>query len=485
NKMDLVDWSEDVFELIVEDFSSFAAKLDIGDLTFIPMSALHGDNVVEHSPNTPWYEGVPLLHHLEHVHIASDRNLIDPRLPVQWVIRPGTDAHHDFRGYAGQLAGGVWRPGDKVLVLPSGGESRVTSIETAEGPADEAFPPQAVTLQLEDELDVSRGDMLCRPHNRPMVSREIDAMVCWMSEGDAHEGDRFAIKHTTRSGHCVLAEVRHRVDVDTLHHDDAATGLTLNDIGRVVLRCSVPLVFDPYRRNRSTGSFILIDEATNNTVAAGMILDTAAQPALEPTGLGGKSANVVWQGESLTRAERQARTGMRGATIWFTGLPASGKSTIAGALERHLVELGRPAYRLDGDNLRHGLNGNLGFDPADRAENVRRTAHAARLLADAGVIVLVSLVSPYAADRALARRVHEEDELPFLEVFVNTPLELCERRDPKGLYARARRGDLSGMTGIGDPYEPPAQPELELVPDTPEQQLHTLHGLLVERRLLD
>jgi bifunctional enzyme CysN/CysC len=485
NKMDLVDWSEAVFEEIVEDFSSFAAKLDVTDVTFIPMSALDGDNVVEHSENTPWYEGVPLLHHLEHVHIASDRNLIDARLPVQWVIRPGTDEHHDFRGYAGQLAGGVWRPGDKVVVLPSGGQTRVKAIQTPEGEVEEAFPPMSVTVQLEDELDVSRGDVLCRPHNRPMVSRHVDAMVCWMSERDAKQGDRFAIKHTTRSGHCVLSEVIHRVDVDTLHHDDSATGLTLNEIGRVVLRCNVQLVFDPYRRNRATGSFILVDEATNNTVAAGVILDTAEPPPFEPTRLGDKSANVVWQSDVLTRPERRAATGMRGATIWFTGLPAAGKSTVAGALERHLIAQGRPAYRLDGDNLRHGLNGNLGFDPADRAENVRRTAHAARLLADAGVVALVSVISPYAADRELARKVHEEAGLPFLEVFVNTPLELCERRDPKGLYAKARRGELDGMTGVGDPYEPPSEPELELVPDEPEQQLRVLHELLVEHGVLD
>jgi bifunctional enzyme CysN/CysC len=318
-----------------------------------------------------------------------------------------------------------------------------------------------------------------------MVSREIDAMVCWMSDSEARQGDRFVIRHTTRSGHCVVSEVRHRVDIDTLHHDESVTSLGLNDVGRVVLRCSVPLVFDPYRRNRETGSFILIDEATNNTVAAGMIVDTAAQPALEPTRLGGKSSNVVWQGEAVTRAERQQATGLRGATIWFTGLPASGKSTVAGALERLLLEHGRAAYRLDGDNLRHGLTGNLGFDPADRAESVRRTAHAARLLADAGVIALVSLISPYEADRALARKVHEDDGLPFLEVFVNTPLELCERRDPKGLYARARRGELEGMTGVSDPYEPPLEPELVLAPDTPEAQLRALHALLAERGLLD
>jgi bifunctional enzyme CysN/CysC len=272
NKMDLIDWDEDEYGRIVDEFSNFAAKLDIADVTSIPISALHGDNVVERSEHMPWYEGMPLLYHLDHVHIASDRNLIDPRFPVQWVVRPGTDEHHDFRGYAGKLAGGIWRAGDEVLALPSGATSRVDAIETHDESLDEAFPPMSVVIRLEDDLDVSRGEMLCRPQNRPEVGREIDAMVCWMSDTPAAEGTRYAVKHTTRSAHCVMSEVRHRVDVDTLHRDESATTLSLNEIGRVVLRMSQPLFYDSYRRNRSTGSFILIDEASNNTVGAGLVV---------------------------------------------------------------------------------------------------------------------------------------------------------------------------------------------------------------------
>jgi bifunctional enzyme CysN/CysC len=478
NKMDLVDWDEGVFQRIVDDFSGFAAKLEFGDITFVPISALLGDNVVDRSANMSWYDGTPLLYHLEHVHIASDRNLIDPRFPVQWVIRPGTDEHHDYRGYAGQVAGGVWRAGDDVLVLPSGGRTRVKAVEQYDGPLDRAEPPMSVTLRLEDELDISRGDMIARPHNHPTLSREVDAMVCWMSDRPASEGTRYAFKHTTRSGHCVLSEVIHRVDVDTLHRDEGATGLNLNEIGRVILRTSVPIALDPYRRNRTTGSLILIDEATNDTVGAAMILGTAEAPPTEPAPHGEKSTNVVWEHEPVTREQRARSLGFDGMTLWLTGLPGSGKSTLAGGIEHGLVTSGRPAYRLDGDNLRHGLNGNLGFDPADRSENVRRTAHAARLLADAGVVVVVSLVSPYRADRDLARQIHEEQGLPFVEIFVDTPLELCERRDPKGLYARARRGELRGLTGVDDPYEAPAAPDLVVRPDRPEVLVDQVFELL-------
>jgi bifunctional enzyme CysN/CysC len=466
NKMDLVGFDEGVFGAIVDEFSAFATKLEVSDVAFLPISALRGDNVVERSAAMPWYEGPPLLYHLEHVHIASDRNLIDPRLPVQWVIREGED-----RGYAGQVAGGVWRPGDEVLVLPSGARSRVRGIETLDGPLDEAFPPMSVTVRLEDELDVGRGDLLCRPSNRPEVARDLDATVCWMDDAPARAGGRYLLKQTTRTTPCVLAEVRHRIDVDTLHHDASASTLALNEIGRVALRTGTPLAFDPYRRNRATGSFVLVDEATNGTVAAGMLLGPAERQA-------GRSADVVWQREALSREERRQALGFRGATVWMTGLPASGKSTLAGAVERALVERGHPAYRLDGDNLRHGLNADLGFDPDDRAENVRRTAHAARLLADAGTIAVVSLVSPYLADRELARALHAEAALPFLEVWLDTPLELCEHRDPKGLYARARRGELLGLTGVDDPYEPPPRPEVAIRPGPLDEAVaHVLAAL--------
>jgi bifunctional enzyme CysN/CysC len=276
NKMDLVGYDQDRFEEVKAQFREFAMKLDVADLTFVPISALHGDNVVERSLNMPWYQGSSLLHHLEEVHIASDRNLIDARFAVQYVLRPLNDEHHDYRGYAGQVAAGVFKAGDSVMVLPSGFTTRVAAIDTADGPIDEAFPPMSVSLRLEDDIDVSRGDMICRPHNQPTVSQDIDAMVCWMSERSVlTNGAKLAIKHTTRSARALVRDLHYRLDVDTLHRDETVTQLKLNDIGRITLRTTSPLLFDEYRRNRATGSFILIDEATMSTVAAGMILGEA------------------------------------------------------------------------------------------------------------------------------------------------------------------------------------------------------------------
>jgi bifunctional enzyme CysN/CysC len=275
NKMDLVDWSREVFERIADEFTSFAAKLEAPDLTIIPISALHGDNIVSRSDKTPWYEGPSLLHHLEHVHIASDRNLVDVRFPVQYVIRPQSTTVTDYRGYAGQVASGVLKPGDEVMVLPSGFTSRIAAIDTADGPVDEAFPPMSVTVRLEDEIDISRGDLICRPHNAPAVTQDIEAMVCWMDESRPLQvGAKYAIKHTTRAARTVVRGLQYRLDVNSLHRDEGATELTLNEIGRVKLRTTVPLLADEYRRNRTTGGFILIDETTNRTVAAGMIIET-------------------------------------------------------------------------------------------------------------------------------------------------------------------------------------------------------------------
>jgi bifunctional enzyme CysN/CysC len=469
NKMDLVDYSETVFEEICRDFGAFASRLDIADISFVPVSALCGDNVVQPAERMPWYGGPPLLYQLEHLQVSSDRNLIDARFPVQWVIRPGEGAHRDFRGYAGKMASGVLRVGDEVVVLPSGAQSRVIGMERSGRPVAEGFPPLALTIHLADELDVSRGDMICRPRNRPEVARDIDATVCWMSDVPSRRQGRYLVKSTTRTVRGVLAEVLHRIDVDTLHHDESAAELGLNDIGRVRLRTSSPMLFDPYDRNRATGAFILIDEATNDTVAAGMIRGSAAPSPTVGVGVHQHSANVTWQG---------GRLGCVGATVWITGLPASGKSTLGGLLEERLVADGIASLRLDGDNLRHGLNGNLGFEPSDRAENVRRTAHAARLLAEAGNIAIVTLVSPYASDRLLARRIHEDDGLGFIEVFVDTPLEECERRDPKGLYAKARAGELQGLTGVDDVYEMPTQPELRVTSLDIDSSVSALRSLL-------
>jgi bifunctional enzyme CysN/CysC len=318
----------------------------------------------------------------------------------------------------------------------------------------------SVSLRLADDLDVSRGDMIARPANRPTVSDVFDATVCWMSERPLRQGARYAIKHTTRSARAVVRQLRYRIDVNTLHRDQSAEELDLNDIGRVTLRMSAPLAFDTYARNRTTGSFVLIDEATNDTVAAGMILGAHGDENGD-----GASPNVTWHRGHVDRDERWEVLGQRGAVLWMTGLPSSGKSTIAHALEQRLIEQGQPAYVLDGDNLRHGLNGDLGFSHEDRTENVRRTAHVARLMADSGVVAIVSLVSPFAADRNSARSLVEAEALPFREVWVSTPLEECEQRDPKGLYAKARRGELPGFTGVDGPYEAPESPDVELGSD--------------------
>jgi bifunctional enzyme CysN/CysC len=464
NKMDLVDFDEQVFRGIVEEFEGFAAKLDVPDVTFIPISALLGDNVVERSEAMPWYQGPPLLYHLEHVHIASDRNLIDVRFPVQWVIRPRSGSGTDYRAYAGQVAGGVLRPGDEVVVLPSGQRSTIAGIDTFDGPVAEAFPPMSVALRLTDDIDVSRGNTIARAQNQPTVSSSFECLLCWMSEQPLSPDRRYLVKHTTRTASVSGVEMRYRIDLEQLHRDEGASTLELNDLGRVRIELSSPLVFDSFRRNKVTGSLIVIDEATNETVAAGTILDTETEvkdaPMLEPRPT--QSPNVKWQRSELTRRARWESLGHAGATIWFTGLPGAGKSTIAGAVEERLVAAGRPAFLLDGDNLRHGLNGDLGFDEQARCENVRRTAHVARLFAEAGTVALVSLVSPYGCDREVASGLHAAHDLHFIEVFVDAPLEVCEERDPKGLYARARAGEIKGLTGIDAPYQVPAQPDLVL-----------------------
>ncbi len=485
NKMDLVDYDEGVFDTIVEEFDRFAARLEMPDVTFIPISALLGDNVVERSEAMPWYQGPPLLYHLEHVHIASDRNLIDVRFPVQWVIRPPASSGIDYRAYAGQVAGGVIRPGDEVVVLPSGQHSTVAGIDTYDGPVQEAFPAMSVAIRLTDDIDVSRGSTIARKQNQPTVSNNFECLLCWMSEEPLSPRRRYAVKHTTRTAMLGGVDLRYRIDVETLHRDEAAETLNLNDLARVHLRLSSPLVFDSYRRNRLTGSLIIIDEATNETVAAGVILDTEVEGPAATTKTE-RSPNVRWQGSRMTRERRWTMLGHTGATVWFTGLPGAGKSTVAAAVEERLIGLGQPAFLLDGDNLRHGLNGDLGFDEDARRENVRRTSHVAKLLAESGSIALVSLVSPYSADRQAAAAMHGDAELGFLEIFLSASLELCQERDPKGLYARARSGELAGMTGVGAPYEQPSEPDLVLCSHTEsvEEEVDKVIELLLERGLV-
>jgi bifunctional enzyme CysN/CysC len=456
NKMDLVDYDRDRFEGVAAEIAAFASKLGIADVTAIPVSALHGENVVERSTLMSWYDGPALLGHLEEVPVSTAAGSGPARFPVQWVIRPSGSERADYRGYAGRMAGGRLRPGDEVVIEPSGARSRIREIDTYDGPVAQAVAPMSVTLLLEDEIDISRGDLICAATERPAVGRDFEATVCWMGETPAEPGVRYVVKQASRTARALLTDVRDRLDVDTLGRDSAASSLGMNDVGTVVLRADAPLALDAYERNRITGSFILIDETTNDTVAAGMVAPLTDRRT-------GRSANVTWYAGALTTERRRTLLGT-GATVWLTGLPAAGKSTLAAALEERLVEAGRPAYLLDGDNLRHGLNGDLGFDRRSRQESVRRTGEVARLLADAGAVAVVSLVSPYAEDRDAARVVHEATGLPFFEVWVDTPLEECERRDPKGLYARARRGELSGMTGIDDPYEAPLRPDLVVPP---------------------
>lgn len=462
NKMDLIEWDRTQFEQIRDDFHAFAARLDVHDVTTIPLSALTGDNVVSKSDRTSWYDGPALLSHLEEVYIAGDRNLVDVRFPVQYVIRPQTREHADHRSYAGTVASGVMRPDDEVVVLPAGKRTRITAIDGPAGPVTEAFPPMAVSIILADDIDISRGDMIARTHNQPSVTTEFDATVCWMADDAALEpGREYIVKHTTRTTRARVTGLDYRLDVNTLHRDKSATALKLNELGRVTLRTQMPLLLDEYSRNSATGSFILIDPDTNGTVAAGMVRDTA------PTSSRAATPNTVRHTSLVTAQDRLSR----GRTLWFTGLSGSGKSSIAVLAEQKLLEHGCPTYILDGDNLRHGLNADLGFSMFDRAENLRRLAHVATLMADAGLTVLVPAISPLAEHRELARKVHADQGIEFFEVFVDTPLEDCERRDPKGLYAKARAGEITHFTGIDSPYQRPKKPDLRLTPD------HTLDEL--------
>jgi bifunctional enzyme CysN/CysC len=454
NKMDLVDWDAERFLEIEAEFADVVHRLGVPDAVTIPVSALHGDNVVEPSPRSPWYGGPPLLRHLEQLEIAADRNFADVRLPVQWVVRAT-----DYRGYAGQVASGVLRAGDEVLVLPAGERTRIERVETADGPLEAAFPPMSVIVHLADDVDAGRGSMICAPADPPPVARRLDARICWMADSPLRADARYQLKHTTRRVRATIESLDARVDLGRLEDVDGARELNLNDIGRVHLDLATPVMAEPYDRSRTTGAFILIDEATRDTVAAGMVIEAFEDPG-PPTGP--HSPGVIWHEPALPRRQRWRVLGLRGATVWLTGLPASGKSTIAEELERRLVGTGRPAYLLDGENVRHGLSGDLGFSPADRHEHARRVASVARMLADAGLVTIVALVSPAAADREAARGLHEEAGLEFVEAWVDTPLEECERRDPHGLYARARAGRLRDFTGVDAPYEAPTSPDVRL-----------------------
>ncbi|MGH7688575.1 MAG: sulfate adenylyltransferase subunit CysN, partial [Gemmatimonadaceae bacterium] len=424
NKMDAVDFSQEVFERIVAEYSDFAAKLQIKDLVFIPISALNGDNIVHHSGRMPWYEGSTLLHHLETVNVGADRNLVDFRFPVQYVVRP----HQDFRGFAGRIAGGVIRPGEPVVVLPGGQSTRIASIVTADGNLQEASAGDSVVLTIEDEIEAGRGSMLVRRQNLPAVATRLEAMACWLSETPLDTSTRYVLLHTSRQTQAMVSRIVYRMDMNSLHREQVAT-LELNDIARLEVVTSEPIFFDSYQQNRTTGSFVLVDPHTNNTVAAGMIRGEwkeADSIFPSPKGAPATSPNVVWEGWNVPREEREARHGHRAAVVWITGLPGSGKSTIARLLERRLFERGCGTMLLDGDTLRHGLNADLKFGAADRTENIRRVGETAKLFFEQGSIVLCSFVSPFRDDRRAIRAKLPDGR--FFEVYVKCSLDEAVRR---------------------------------------------------------
>jgi bifunctional enzyme CysN/CysC len=444
NKMDLVDWSHEVFAAIEEEYREFAHRIGLEDITFIPLSALTGDNVVAPSEHMHWYHGPTLLGFLETVEVDDDTAAGPFRMPVLWVNRPNLD----FRGFSGRIVGGTIRPGDPVRVLPAGTTSTVARIVTMDGDLDEAVAGQSVTVTLADEIDASRGDVICAGDAPAEVADQFEAHVVWMHEDAMLPGRPYLMKIGTRTVGVTIAHPKYRVDVNSLDHL-AATTLELNEIGVCNLSLDRPIPFDAYVENREMGGFVVIDKLTQNTVGAGLL-----HFALR------RSHNIHWQEVQVDRAARAAMNDHLPGVVWFTGLSGSGKSTIADIVESKLHTMGVRTYLLDGDNVRHGLNRDLGFTDVDRVENIRRIAEVSRLMVDAGLVVLVSFISPFRAERDLARSRVEDGE--FVEVFVDTPLEVAESRDPKGLYAKARSGELANFTGIDSPYEPPESPEVRI-----------------------
>jgi bifunctional enzyme CysN/CysC len=474
NKIDLVDFDASRFAELERELRLLADRLGGADVTVIPIAAKHGDNVVHRSQRTDWYSGPTLLEYLEDIELSAPQP--EPghlRLPVQWVSRPTAEQR---RRYTGRLAAGTLRVGDEVISLPAGTRSTVTALDTLDDDRTTAVAPLSVSIELADNIDVGRGDVFVSAVGDavlPVPAREIDATVCWFTETPLRAGDRVALKQGTRTVRATVQALHSRLDPETLDDLDGPVELALNDIGAVTLRTSTIIIADPYTDNRDNGAFILIDETTNDTVGAGTVIEARE---VKP---GAATRNDIrWHPSSLEREYRVRKTGQRGATIWFTGLPASGKSTVAVAVERALVESGRVAYLLDGDNLRHGLSDDLGFSAGDRAENIRRVGHLTRLLADSGVVALASLVSPLKSDREIARRLNEAAKLPFVEVYIATSVAECERRDPKGLYARARAGELKGLTGVDGPYEPPEHADLVL--DTTGSDIDELVAQVLE-----
>jgi bifunctional enzyme CysN/CysC len=444
NKMDLVGYSQEAFDKIERDYREFARQIKLQDIVCIPVSAVAGDNVTSRSVNTPWYQGPALLEHLETVELPDAAQGASFRMPVQWVNRP----HAEFRGFAGLIAGGQVRPGDALRVLPSGRIGTVAKVLTGDGEAPLGVAGQSVTLTLSDEIDVSRGDVLCAAGSPPEVANQFEATVIWMHEEPLLQGRAYLLKIGTKTVTATVAPIKYRVNVNTLEHL-AAKKLDLNDIGVVGLELSSAIAFEPYRDSRVLGGFILIDRLTNNTVGAGLL-----HFALR------RSQNVHWQALDVNKRARALLSHQKPCILWFTGLSGAGKSTIANLVEKQLHAEGRQTYLLDGDNVRHGLNKDLGFTDQDRVENIRRVAEVARLMVDAGLIVMVSFISPVRSERRMARALVDAGE--FVEVFVDTPLQQAEARDAKGLYKKARRGELKNFTGIDSPYEAPEDAEIRL-----------------------
>ncbi len=468
NKIDLVGFQQEVFDTIVRDYKTFSADLGFATIAPIPISARFGDNVTAVSENTPWHRGPSLLQYLESIDIESE-NLTKPfRFPVQWVNRP----NQDFRGYAGTVASGQIKVGDPVVEAASGRVSNIAQIITFDGPVPAASAGDAVTLTLTDELDIGRGDVLVSPKTRPEVSDQFAAHVIWMSDEPLVPGRSYLSRIGTKTTPLTVTAIKYKLDVNTRNHI-AATTLELNDIAVCNLSTAFPVAFDPYDQNRRTGAFIIIDRFTNHTVGAGMIT----------FGLR-RGTNIHWQPLLIGKAERAALNKQKPAIIWFTGLSGAGKSTVASIVEQRLHARGHHTMVLDGDNVRHGLNRDLGFTEADRVENIRRVGEVAKLMVESGLIVLCSFISPYRAEREMVRALVEAGE--FIEVFVDTPIEACMQRDPKGLYAKAKAGQLKNFTGVDAPYEPPDNPEIHLhtLGQTPERLSDIVLAALIERQIV-
>ena len=444
NKMDLVDFSRDVYDQIDRDYRELGATIGLSGITCIPVSAVHGDNIAHASANTPWYGGPTLLEHLESVPVGDELKSQPFRLAVQWVARPTAE----FRGFAGFVCSGAIHRGDRVRILPAGRLTQVSSIAVGECQQESAVAGQSVMVTLADEVDVSRGEVMSTADAPPGVANQFEATIIWMHDQPMLQGRSYLVKLATQMATATIAPLKYKINVNSFEHVAAKT-LELNEIGVCVLELSRPITFAPYAENRDLGGFIIIDPVTNNTVGAGLLLFALR-----------RSQNVHWQMLDIDKHARAEGKGQKPCVLWFTGLSGAGKSTIANLVEKKLHALGRHTYLLDGDNVRHGLNKDLGFTDADRVENIRRVAEVSRLMVDAGLIVLVSFISPFRTERQMARALLADGE--FFEVFVDTPLAVAERRDPKGLYKKARRGDLKNFTGIDSPYEAPEQPEIKL-----------------------